>query len=210
MNENDRHHLLQESLKEEVFSSNIHSTKLLTDEMQQIPSGLEYEIPARYFIDMLVLLPVNLETSFVYWEVTRKLLAEFCTTTDNLKIKMFATDGKKEHELAEFSVNTELGKYYIHVEAAMIQMQARMGFTNEKGEFVEILASNIFGAPNDRIEFCDDELWMSIDENTREIIRASLHKDSAGLSSRSLYEENIIELSKLRGFSSGDLIKRGQ
>jgi hypothetical protein len=39
-------------------------------------SGLEYDIPAQYFIDRLVFLPVNLEATFVYWEVTRKLLSE--------------------------------------------------------------------------------------------------------------------------------------
>lgn len=210
MNENDQKYLLQESLKEEIFSSNIHSTKLLTDEVHHMPSGLEYEIPPRYFMDMLVFLPVNLETSFVYWEVTRKLLSEYNTTADNLKIKVFSRDGKEERELVEFSVNTELGKYYLHVKAPMTQMQARMGFTNENGEFIVILASNRFGTPNDRIEFCEDELWMSVDENTREILQASLQKNVGNISSLELLKEKNMHLTTLRGFSSGDLIKRGQ
>jgi len=211
MNENDRRYLSDESLKEEAFSSNTHSAQILTDEVQGVPTGLEYEIPHRYYMDMMMFLPVNIETSFVYWEVTPGLLEEHHINLDRLKTKVYAMDdGGYEEEMVEFQVSTELGKFYLHFKAAMRQVQARMGFYNERGEFVAILFSNIFRMPNDRIEFSDDELWMSIDENTREIIRASMQKETGGPSSRGLFEEKIIELAKLRGFSSSDLIKRGQ
>jgi hypothetical protein len=92
----------------------------------------------------------------------------------------------------------------------MKQVLARMGFYDESGQFVVLLTSNIFRMPGDAIEFSEDEVWMSIDENTREIIKASLDKTGSTLSSRAVFEEKITELSKLRGFSSGDLTKRGQ
>lgn len=210
MNDNDRRHLLEESLNEAGGSSSIHSTQLLTDEIRVLPAGVEYEIPDRYHINMLVCLPVNPETSFVYWEVTSQLLAHYHTATDHLKIKVFSLHETKEVKLDEFSVSTELGRYYLHIKAAMQQIQARMGFYDEKGEFMVILVSNIFCIPNDHIEFSEDEVWMSVDENTREIIRASLHKEPGNLSSMGLYEEKSIGLSTLCPLSSGDLIKRGQ
>jgi hypothetical protein len=203
MNNQDRRYLSDESLKEEAFSSNTHSVQLLTDEVQGVPTGLEYEIPHRYHIDMMVFLPVNLETSFVYWEVTPGLLESHHVGLDRLRTKIFALDDEREEELVEFQVSTELGKFYLH-------FKAPMGFYNENGVFVVLLASNIFRMPNDRIEFSEDELWMDMDENTREIIRSSLQKESGGPSSRGIFEEKIIELTKLRGFSSSDLIKRGQ
>lgn len=209
MNENDRRTLSQESLKEEVFSSNIHNVELLSDEVHGMPTGHEYEIPHRYFMDMLVLMPVNLDTVFLYWEVTPALLDGYHIDLDRLRTKVYRFAENREEEMNEFQVCTELGKYYLHFKAAMRQVQARMGFYNEKGEFVVILHSNVFVMPNDHIEFSDDEVWMSIDKSTREIIRASLQKESGSFSSRGLFEEKILELSKLSVRSSAELIQRG-
>lgn len=209
MNENDRRALSQESLTEEMFSSNTHNVELLSGEVQGMLMGHEYEIPHRYDLDMLVLMPVNLETVFLYWEVTPLLLESYHITLDRLKTKVYRFDDEREEEMNEFQVCTELGKYYLHFKAAMKQVQARMGFYNEHGEFVVIMHSNVFRMPNDSIEFSDDEVWMSIDKSTREIIRASLHKESGTFSSRGLFEEKIIELSKLRGDNSADLVQRG-
>ncbi|MDD4854537.1 MAG: DUF4912 domain-containing protein [Sulfuricurvum sp.] len=210
MNENDRRHLLEESLSEAGGSSGIHSTQLLTDEIRVLPAGVEYEIPNRYHINMLVCLPVNLETSFVYWEVTSEFLAHYHTATGQLKTKVFSLHETKEFELEEFSVSTELGRYYLHIKAAMQQIQARMGFYDENGDFMVILVSNIFCTSNAHIEFSENEVWMNVDENTREIIRASVHKESENLSSMGLYEEKNMEFFTLCSLSSGDLIKRGQ
>ena len=76
MRDNDQKYLSNESLGSESFSSNTHNTELLAKEGLGVPGGLEYEIPHRYNMDMLVFLPVNLETSFVYWEVTPALLEQ--------------------------------------------------------------------------------------------------------------------------------------
>lgn len=210
MNANDCRYLSQESLKEEIFSSNTHSVGLLSDEIKQMPSGMEYEIPHRYHMDMLVFLPINLDTSFVYWEVTPSLLSKYHATLDRLKAKVYSLDETQEEELVEFQVSTELGKYYLHFKAAMKRVQARMGFYNDAGEFIIILHSNVFRMANDRIEFSEDEVWMSINESTREIIRASLHNEPGVHSSKGLSEERLIERSKTYGISSSYLTQRGQ
>lgn len=207
---NDQQYLSNESLKSENFSSNTHNTELLAQEGAGAPGGLEYEIPHRYNMDMLVFLPVNLETSFVYWEVTPALLEQYHVGIDRLRSKVIAVEGEREAELSEFQVSTEMGKFYLHFKAPMQYVLVRMGYYDETGRFVVILTSNLFRLPNDRIEFTENEVWMSIDENTREIIRASMEKEGGGLSSRTLIEEKITELSRLRGFSSGDLPKRSE
>ena len=209
MQEKDQQYLSAESLKNESFSSNTHNTELLAEE-RRVPAGIEFEVPDRYDIDTLVFLPVNLETSFVYWEITQKLLQAYHIGIDRLRTKVVAVDESGEEELSEFQTSTELGKFYLHFKAPMRRVLARMGFYDENGRFVVLLTSNTFLMPGDTIEFSDDEVWMSIDENTREIIKASLDKSSSTLSSKSIFEEKVTELTKLRGFSSGDLTKRGQ
>lgn len=209
MNDNNQQTLSKESIKEEVFSSNTHNMQLLSDEVHGMPMGHEYEIPQRYNLDMLVFMPVNLETVFLYWEVTSTLLEEYHITLERLRTKVYVLDDDQETALNEFQVSTELGKYYLHFKAAMKRVQARMGFYNENGEFVVILDSNLFRMPNESIEFSEDEVWMSIDENTRVILRASMHNESEDFSSRGLLKEKILEISKLSGQSSSTLIKRG-
>lgn len=209
MNENDQYTLSKESIKEEIFSSNTHNMQLLSDEVHGMPMGHEYEIPQRYNLDMLVFMPVNLETVFLYWEVTSTLLEEYHITLERLRTKVYVLDDDQETALNEFQVSTELGKYYLHFKAAMKRVQARMGFYNEYGEFVVILHSNLFRMPNESIELSEDEVWMSIDESTRVILRASIHNEPDNFSSRGLLKEKILEISKLSGQSSRDLIKRG-
>ena len=209
MREKDQQYLSEESLKSESFSSNTHNTELFAEE-RRVPAGIEYEVPDRYGIDTLVFLPVNLETSFVYWEITPKLLEVHHIGIDRLRTKIVAVDEAGEEELSEFQTSTELGKFYLHFKAPMRRVLARMGYYDENGCFVVLLTSNTFLMPGDDIEFSDDEVWMSIDENTREIIKASLDKTGSALSSKSVFEEKITELSKLRGFCSSDLTKRGQ
>lgn len=209
MNDSDRRTLSQESIKEEVFSSNTHNVQLLSDEVRGMPTGHDYEIPHRYYMDMLVFLPVNLETAFLYWEVTQKLLERYQIGLDRLRTKVYLFRESSEEELNEIQVSTELGTYYLHFQAAMMQVQARLGFYNENGEFVVILHSNVFRMPNDRIEFSNDEVWMSVDKSTREIIRASMHKEPGTFSSRGLFEEKIVELSRICNISSFHFTKRG-
>lgn len=202
--------LSEESLKNESFSSNTHNAVLMAEEGRGIPAPMVFEVPDRYGIDTLVFLPVNLETSFVYWEITQQLLELHHIGIDRLRAKVIATDNGRDEELSEFPTTTELGKFYLHFKAPMLRVQARLGYYDESGRFVVLMTSNTFRMPGDRIEFSEDEVWMSIDENTREIIKASMDKGGSALSSRAVFNEKITELSKLRGFSSGDLTKRGQ
>ena len=210
MRDKDQQFLSEESLKGESFSSSTHSAELMAEEGRGVPGGMVYEIPDRYGLDTLVFLPVNLETSFVYWEVTLRLLESHHIGIERLKTKIYVLREGGEEVLSEFPTTTELGKFYLHFKAPMQQVLARMGYYDESGHFVVLLTSNTFRMPGDTIEFSEDEVWMSIDENTREIIKASLDKEGSALSSRAIFEEKITELSKLRGFSSSDLTKRGQ
>lgn len=189
MNEHDQYILLHESSKEEGFSSVAHSTQLLGDEIRPFLPQTEYIIPDRYMADALVLMPVNLETVFVYWEITPELFSQYPAMRHDLKTKIVALE--EERELAEFSVERDLGNYYAQVDAAMKHLQARMGFYDSSNAFVVVMASNIFSMPNDRIELSDDEIWMNMDEHTREILLRSLEK-------------------KAPSMSSGELIKRGK
>ena len=207
MNNQYRHTLLEESTKEEGLSSSPHTTQVLCDEIRPFPPQTEFIIPDRYMADTLVLMPVNLETVFVYWEITPNLFSKYPAMNHHLKTKIVSIE--EEKELAEFSVNGDLGNYYLHIDAAMRHIQARMGFYDSDHMFVVVMSSNVFSMPNDRIEFSDNELWMNIDEHTREILLSSLYHDNQyPYSSSSIIQEKIHEYFRVSLLSSTDLIQR--
>lgn len=184
MNDQDRYVLIQESSAEEGFSSSTHITQVLSDEIRPFPVTAEYFIPDRYFEDTLTLMPVNLDTVFVYWEITPELYSKYPYESNHLKTKIIALE--EEKEIAEFSVHSDLGDYYVHVDTPMKHLQARMGFYDNGNVFVVILTSNVFTMPNDSIELSNTEIWMNIDENTRAILLSSMEQTIPSLSSHDL------------------------
>ncbi|HDH02283.1 MAG TPA: DUF4912 domain-containing protein, partial [Nitrospirae bacterium] len=78
------------------------------------------DIPKGYNIDTIVIMPVNADMSFVYWEITDKLLngrlRELNIGSAELMIKVFGRDSRKE--VSSFEVKERVGKNYIKYPAS--------------------------------------------------------------------------------------------
>lgn len=185
MKEKDKELLADLSLKGDGFSSFVHAQELITQEVSKFHLEDDFVIPHRYYIDTIRVLPVNLEIVFIYWEITTTLLSGNNISLGNLVAKVFMLDKNSENEICEFLIKDEVGSLYLKVKAPMQKVIAKVGFYDKNGVFVALLVSSVIVLPSDKIEQTDDEIWMSKDEEFKEIIEASIHVYSP-LSSREM------------------------
>lgn len=168
--------LTNKSIDNEGLSSLEHSIESWAKETKEYQTESIYDVPERYYINTLVILPVNVNTSFIYWEVNDNYIKSiYDGEFSNFVIKMFEKAGNSEHELISFIINGYIGKYYINYYAPNKAMFAVLGIFDKNGNFIPILKSNMIVTPNDAINV-GDELWMSKMSDWIELIHASLEK----------------------------------
>lgn len=75
------------------------------------PLKSEYEIPTRYFVDNLTMLPINPQNSFLYWEITNETLEKFGISPNDVHLVISILDENK-NEISSFTTNFSVGDYY--------------------------------------------------------------------------------------------------
>jgi hypothetical protein len=115
------------------------------DKKRKLPAAVEHtdhQIPGGYNIDTIVIMPVNTDTSFVYWEVTDRLLngsrKKLKNGSAQLMVKVFEADCLKE--VCSFEVRERIGKNYINYQPSFKTLIAEIGVSNGSG-FVALLRS---------------------------------------------------------------------
>lgn len=110
-------------------------------------SGL-HEIPHGYNIDTIVLMPVNMDTSFIYWEITDSLLngkrKKLKSGSAQLMVKVFEADCLTE--VCSFEVQERIGSSYINYQSSMKPLVAEIGISNGNG-FVGLLKTRTEVSP---------------------------------------------------------------
>lgn len=108
-----------------------------------------YEIPQGYDIDTIVLMPVNIDTSFVYWEITDRMLngklKKLKSGSATLIIKVFEADCMKE--VCSFEVKERIGKSYVNYQPPCNSLVAEIGIYNGNG-YVGLLKSRTISSPS--------------------------------------------------------------
>lgn len=203
---------IEANLKDESFSSNTHPTLLFGEEAKDY-SGMDYKIPSKYSIDTLKLLPVNVNTIFVYWEITDKLLNG--SSFETFALKLFELNGNGESEVLGFYFKDKISSKYANAHLPSKSLVAAIGGIDSNGRFVELLRSNKVKMPNDTVTTImenNEEVWMSKQSDWMELIKASTTHFSHAKSSISLVKE--MEFLKrygdkaLFGTSSSELVKK--
>ena len=126
----------------------------------------QYEIPHFYDINTLKIIAVNPTKLYSYWELTEDILSQHQISADQLKIRVAFIENLDERVVEEVSINTRLGNYYFKIEMDFKKVIARIGFYNKNGEFITILNSNIFIAPNSKLITNGEIIWRNL--NTKE------------------------------------------
>jgi len=205
---------IEANLKDESFSSNTHPTLLFGEEAKDY-SGMDYKIPSSYGIDILRLLPVNVNTVFVYWEITDKLLNG--RTFETFALKLLEMRNGQENEVLGFYFKDKVSSKYTNAHLPSKNLIATIGGMDSNGRFVELLRSNSVKMPNDSITTAmpnddNEEVWMSKQSEWMELIRASTTHFSHAKSSITLVKEMEF-LKKFGekmafGMSSSELMKK--
>ncbi len=202
---------IEANLKDESFSSNTHPTLLFGEEAKDY-SGMDYKIPSSYGIDTLRLLPVNVNTVFVYWEITDKLLNG--ASYETFALKLFELNESGEKEVLGFYFNERVSGKYANAHLPAKNLIAAIGGMDANGRFVELMRSNKVKMPNDSLNMMEnsEEVWMSKQPEWIELIKASTAHFSHAKSSISIIKEmeflkKYSEKAAL-GMSSSELVKK--
>lgn len=151
----------------------------------------DHQIPVGYNLDTIVIMPVNIDTSFIYWEVTDRLLKgnlrKLKTGSALLMIKVLETDCLKE--VCSFEVKERIGKNYINYQPSFRPLVAEIGIMNGSG-FIGLLRSRIVsspsvtrkkytlksGNPSTAPSLPEHDMWMTIKEDKHEIVTLPFSK----------------------------------
>ncbi len=126
----------------------------------------QYEIPHFYDINTLKIIAVNPSKLYSYWEITEDLLSQHQISADQLKLRVAFIEDLNENMAEEVSINARLGNYYFEMEMDFKKVIARIGFYNKDGNFITLLNSNIFVAPNSKVITDGEIIWRNL--NTKE------------------------------------------
>jgi len=162
--------LANESIKAFGASSSEHAIDKFANEL---PAHIdeEYEIPGSYGVDTLKCLGVNVNTVYIYWEVTDFMLGQFNAKNQALVVKLISSDDS-DAELMNFFITDMVSSRFVSIHLANKNIHASLGIIRD-GIFIEMLRSNSFFTPTDTVTLSQDELWMSKTEAFEQIIKAS-------------------------------------
>jgi hypothetical protein len=166
-------------------SSSEHAINSFASEAASVAHG-EYEIPSFYDVNILKALSVNVNTVYVYWEITEELLSSNGVLGSALLVKL--CDEEADYELMNFFITERLSSRFVNIHLANRTIHAKIGALID-GVFVQLLRSNSFFTPTDEITVANDELWMTKPKGFEEILKASISSDLGHLSSFGIVKE---------------------
>ncbi len=165
--------------KENFASSNENissqSTPKNTVPRHSVNINSEYEIPEKYNIDTLVLLPVNPEKEFVFWEISddteKKLQFEFSLKEISYILKIFKKSDNSKQEITSVKVD-KIGKYYFYIPAQGEQIWCEIGILNNN-IFNSILSSEKIFVQDVNVKEIEDLKFLKIDEKLNKLYELS-------------------------------------
>lgn len=211
--------LRKESLKEDSFSSNAHAIELFTDESLHNLDAVDFPIPTRYGRDVLTVMASNVQTLFIYWELTASLLQNFSSlidkNSDEYRIRVYEEgNGHANKQLADFAIRGDFGDYYLNIHLPRKKVFCSIGFVDEDGKFIEFLRSKTISMPSDMLTLDGSEVWMRKKEDWMQILRSSMHPMALPESSLSLVREmeflRKFQVVAMQAASSLEFVKNDQ
>ncbi len=122
-------------------------------------------IPRGYDVDTIVIMPVNRDTGFVYWEVTDRLLAgsrrKLKSGSARLMVKVSEADCLEE--VCSFEADGQIGHSYIHCRPLLKPLIAEIGVLNGNGFVGLVRSETVLSSSQHHFTDCSaagHETWM--------------------------------------------------
>jgi hypothetical protein len=137
-------------------------------------SSEPHTIPCGYHVETIVMMPVNTDRSFVYWEISAELLKKYLNeiNSGNATLIMKIFHANRTKEVYAFDISDKIGKQYVVHPASFKPLIAEIGIL-EGDEFTGLLKSDPLMTPLPVTKTADEELWMKRVDNTYEIVKFS-------------------------------------
>jgi len=124
----------------------------------------ENGLPQSYGSDRLVLLSVNPNLVYVYWDLSSETLSKLSVQKEVLlrlyDVTYIVFDGTNAHRIFEAGVHLSMTRnYYFHVPMANADYLAELGFKAE-GKFVPVLRSNVVRTPSNTPSTSVRQRWI--------------------------------------------------
>lgn len=196
---------------ENDFSSTSHAIDTITydnpnEEVNKFP------IPSRYNRDYLRLLPVNLSTYYIYWEVSDQTLQQnqLDLNHDQLIFKIY----HGERIVFEFTSSFALGEYFLDQTFEDRDIHVSIGFPKDN-VFTELMHSNTVHTFSNQLKWPspEDEIWIKREKVWIDMLTSTMQSQmmGGGISSAQYIEEieRLKQLSRVNEeqFSSSSLHK---
>ena len=153
-----------DSFAHNSFSESSHVIELFASENAGYPFAASYDIPSGHDADTLVVLPVDGESSFLYWEISRATIAalqnRLGTTEPDLAAAVFELRGDDIALLEAFHVEEISGKRYVKRSGSMFAPLAAVIGAIKDDEFHDILISRTVDSPYFRTPRIRPDMWL--------------------------------------------------
>ena len=156
---------LRKKVDEKEIVKDAHAIDFFASVGEAYPIVDEYEVPTSYNADTIVLMPVNAEKLYVYWEITDGLIKKKLKNgaPSEFTVKLFEVNlgkpkKKQEKEIYSFNTTDKAGSNYIDYPSALRPMIAKIGVLVDN-KFTEILKAKPVSIPSYEVLGPDDSLW---------------------------------------------------
>ena len=163
-----------------------------------------------YNEDTIVIMPVNMGTSFIYWEVTEKLLnggrKGLRNGSSQLMLKVFETG--RRTEIYSFPLKDRIGKHYVRYRESFNPLVAEIGMLRGK-RFTGLLRSSPMSMHSPVENAGNDKTWMRKIRNARKFVSMAYRKSgqkSSGLHSLIMHYYDAAGAPRHGPLSSGTLL----
>ncbi len=161
-------------------------------------SSGDFPIPDRYYVNALIVLPVNPSLIYFYWDMdidTEERISR--VGFESLVLVVYVVKGGDRVKISEIRIAAPEGCYYLKRYLAGEMITAQLG-VEEGGEIIPVCYGNIISVPRDTFSKEEAEMiWMKrLGEGYGEgrvLIETSLKKGEAVVSSSEQYKGKIIQ-----------------
>jgi len=177
--------LIKESLGSEGdFSSNVHGIETITKDAN-VDGMKDFPIPQRYNRLQLILLPVNKEKYYFYWDFPQSFLHENIVSINDISFHIV----DEEHNLLEdIKCSNEFGQYFFTL-SKQVKFIKVIAIYKHGIQFKNLIESNMVKVFNTEIKYGEKDIWIEKRKGFTEVIRASMNHFTIGMSSKSYVEE---------------------